>query len=674
MQRTMKRAQPTTLVDKALALATQGLWVFPCNSKTKKPMTQNGFQDAVNDAASVRHLFEWAGEDALIAVKTGADSDILAIDFDFYKGPDAEKMFRHLEETGLLPPTKLVYTRSGGVHLLYRGNGAGYPTLAFRSEAVDVKGDGGYVIWWEAHGQDSTGDYAEAPSALINYLNNYRRSASAESVTELKRQIRDAENFHDCLTRLAARLSAQGHTADEVMAELLECMRSSIASNPEHPRHSRWQKLMANDEKEISRIVNSSEEKYSSKAASTNFAENVDLEKLREVAAKAGFRNATPGGADNEPTVVPVDGFVGWPFEDQGYFAHHDHDLLSQRFVMHPLLCEDESILISAEPKAGKTAIALTCGLHIATGIDLGPSLRVAEPRGVLYFGLEGRRAIRLRIAAWRRKMVELGHDLPEQIPLFVIERSKNLLHEAERQTLANAIAASDIFLQEKYGVSLGAIFIDTYTKAMPGGDQNSVEDTSAVFDVVSRVRENGCTASVAFIHHKSRSGNVRGSTNIEADPDVLTSVSREGNKVVWTLDRARSVEEGAAYHFRLHNYALGVSNQGFSINAPYVEPVDAETPSNETTTAAKRANSAMACIVNMGEGEHDLATIYAALDLEGLAPPLKTRRAKRIDPKSKEMQDFFMELVPERGYVFAGKAVERVLEGGVLAAIRVGL
>lgn len=670
----MHRAKTNTLVDKALALATQGLWVFPCDHNTKRPLTPHGHNDAVNDAASVRQLFGAVGETSLIGVKTGADSDILCIDFDLYKGPEAQAFFDDLSNKGLLPDTKIVYTRGGGVHLLYRGNGSSYPTVAFRSDAVDVKGDGGYIIWWESHGQESVGDFAEAPPALTEYLKSYRKASSAESVSELKRQIRDAENFHDAMTRLAARLSAQGRTAEEIMVELLESMRSSIASNPEHPRHGRWQKLMENSENEISRIVNSGDKKYNSKTASSDFADAADFDRIKDIAAKAGFRNAPSGGGNNEPRVIPVDEFVGWPFADQGYFAHHEHDLLSQRFIMHPLLCEDESVLIAAEPKSGKTAIALTVGLHVACGIDLGTSLRVAEPRGVLYFGLEGKRAIRLRIAAWRRKMAELGHDLPEVIPLFVVERSKNLLHENERQTLANAIAAADKFLQTEYETSLGAIFIDTYTKAMPGGDQNSVEDTSAVFDVVSRVRELNITATVVFIHHKARSGNVRGSTNIEADPDVLTSISREGKKVAWKLDRARSVEEGASYNFVLHNYPLGTSIQGFPINAPFVEALDATTPSTENTNDARKIGETMAVIITLGDGEHQLADVIKLLAQMEKLPPTRVRRGKVVLPRhdTAEMQEFFGNLIPPTGYVYSGKAVERIVNGGLITAINI--
>jgi hypothetical protein len=656
-----------SIVDDALDLAELGLWVFPC-SDNKRPLTTHGFKDAVNEPDKVKKLFEFYGDSAkLIGVKTGKDSDIIALDFDLYKGDQVRAFMDSLIAKQLLPNTRVHATKSGGVHVIYRGNGAGYPNVN-PADGVEVRGDGGYIIWWPAHGEQVVSEgITKAPSELVNYLKSVRRQASEDSIDGLKQKILEAENFHDSLARLAARLSGSGMDRAEVMQELLRVLAGSVAASPSHPRHERWVGLTADHEKELSRIVGTGHEKFNSRAAGEQADGAFDATKLRVAADAFGFRASPNRGREEEareegPRVKTVEDFAGsWPFENEGYFAAHDHDLLSQRFILHPILCEDESILIAAEPKTGKTAIALTVGLHVATGYDLGPSLRVAEPRGVLYFGLEGRRAIRLRIAAWRRKQCELGKVLPDFIPLFVVERSKNLLHEAERQTLANAIKASSLWMEKEHGVSLGLIVIDTYTKAMPGGDQNSVEDTSSVFDVVNRIRELDVTAAVAFIHHKARAGNVRGSTNIEADPDVLTSIYKEGDKIVWNLDRARSVEEGGSYHFRLHNYPLGISSQGFAINAPVAEAIDAMDEGDAGIIDAKRDAQAMTLIIALGAGVHEMKLILDVITQAGLAPKEPARRATRVRFDSKVFQQYIADLIPETGYSFGGKTVDRV-------------
>jgi hypothetical protein len=206
----------------------------------------------------------------------------------------------------------------------------------------------------------------------------------------------------------------------------------------------------------------------------------------------------------------------------------------------------------------------------------------------------------------------------------------------------------------------------------MPGGDQNSVEDTSAVFDVVGRIRELGVEAAIAFIHHKARAGNVRGSTNIEADPDVLTSVAKDGDRVVWSVDRARSIEEGGHYYFRFHNHPLGDNSQGFAVNAPFVEAVDFEAPSNADISGAKRESQALSLIIAMGPGRHLLKDVHDVLTQAGLAPTTTVRRtgSSKLRTDNKRVQEYYAELVPPTGRVFGGNSLEQVVEQGLIVAI----
>jgi hypothetical protein len=627
----------------------------------------------------VRKLFADHGDAAvLIGARMGADAGMFAIDLDLYKGASAGQWYNQLLEQDVLPNTRTHRTMNGGLHLIYTSDE--FPNLN-PHDGVEVRGEGSYIIVPPSPGYTvALEGMVKAPPKLIQVLKGMRKAASQDTVAALKQKILNAENFHDSIARLAARLSGSGHDAATVAGEVLATLRTSLASAPEHPRHTRWLELLENKNNELGRIISTGDTKYNARTASEEMAAAAtgnktngedQYERMKNVAA-AAFR----ARKEEESSVKRVEDFTGWPFEGEGYFAHVNHDLLSQRFVMHPILCEDESILIAAEPKTGKTAVALTVGLHIAAGFDLGTSLRVAEPRGVLYFGLEGRRAIRLRIAAWRAKQRELGKTLPDFIPLFVVERGKNLLHEAERQTLANAIKASSLWMEREHGVSLGAIFIDTYTKAMPGGDQNSVEDTSSVFDVVDRIRKLDVTAAVAFIHHKARAGNVRGSTNIEADPDVLTSISKEGNRVVWNLDRARSVEEGGSYHFILHNYALGDSSQGFAINAPFVEATDAFAPSNSDITAAQEESKALTHIVALGVGQHKLSKVHDMLAEVGLVPTMKVRRAgtkpRAVRWDAKEAQDFYLKLIDVTGHNFAVFNIALIMVGGRIDGLNI--
>jgi len=665
-----------SVIDAAVYWAERGIAVFPC--RNKRPLTKNGFKDAVNDPIEAKKLFEFYSDSAnMVGASMGDPSGMFAIDFDLYKGVEVEEWMQGLVSKGLLPDTRIHRTQRGGIHIFY--NGGELPASSYPTDGVEVRGNGAYVIF--PGGQAGYSILSEtitpAPKALLSYLASIKRAQSTDTVDGLKAKILAAENFHDSIARLAARYSAMGWDQERVTASIIETLKVSIAKEPSHSRHDRWKFLMENEQGEFIRAITTAHKKYNSNAARDEFTDKVDEETLDHMkrVAKSVFNEAPTG---RETHVKSVEDYNGeWPFSTDGYFAHEHRDFQSQRFVMYPILCEEESILIAAEPKTGKTAVALTVGLHVATGRDLGPSLRVHEPRGVLYFGLEGRRAIELRIEAWKRRMGELGEVLPDFIPLFVVERSTNLLHEDQRATLANKIAAAEIWLEKQHGTSLGLIVFDTYTKAMPGGDQNSVEDTSSVFEVVARIRAGGTKASVAFIHHKSRAGNIRGSTNIEADPDVLTSVYKEGDRVIWSLDRARSVEEGSAYHFKFINYHLGLNTQGYKISAPVVVALDVEATTTADIAAAQEVNKAMSLIIALGAGTHKLSEIHKILTDAGLAPiqaSYKRMKAKPSIWSSKIAQEYYEELIPVTGYVFAGASVSRVQEDGIITAVYIRL
>lgn len=136
-------------IKKYADLAKEGLAPLAIKPNDKAPATPHGFKDANKDPEKHR---EWANEcaDYNVAYATGpASGYLLVVDVDVKNG-DATglKSIQSLEkEYGELPPTRKVYTPSGGYHLLYR-----YPEtmkvpsrINFRPR-VDVKAEGGYCV------------------------------------------------------------------------------------------------------------------------------------------------------------------------------------------------------------------------------------------------------------------------------------------------------------------------------------------------------------------------------------------------------------------------------------------------------------------------------------------------------------------------------------------------
>lgn len=153
------------LANCAADLAATGLPVFPCKPD-KAPATPQGFKDAVSDPAAARKLFLSCRAAGLIGAPTGTRSGITVVDVDPAGFPWMGRNLQRLE------PTQINQTRRG-YHLVYRTPDPPIPNSAsLLAHGVDVRGEGGYVIWWPSDGLPirSPGPPAPFPHWIIKAL------------------------------------------------------------------------------------------------------------------------------------------------------------------------------------------------------------------------------------------------------------------------------------------------------------------------------------------------------------------------------------------------------------------------------------------------------------------------------------------------------------------------
>jgi RecA-family ATPase len=200
-----------TPMQAALQLAEEyGVPVFPCGND-KRPHTQHGFKDASTNLETIESFWrQWP--DALIGVPTGIVSKILVVDVD----PDGQEW--HSRNVGQLQCARVHATRRG-YHLLYR-----MPDLEIRNSAstvavgIDVRAEGGYIIWWPAHGYNATGsldELTEPPMWLLRVLTTERpqRAPSKHTSAKIPEGTRN-----DTLFRLAAGFRRAGAGSTELSA------------------------------------------------------------------------------------------------------------------------------------------------------------------------------------------------------------------------------------------------------------------------------------------------------------------------------------------------------------------------------------------------------------------------------------------------------------------------
>src|SRR5437016_3969200 len=143
----MTATSVTRALNDALTLASMRLPCFPC-TLSKRPACPHGFLDASTDPAVLREL--WAKHPGdLVGVATGEASGVDVLDID-PKHQEAVEWCKANQER--FPKTRTPKTRSGGVHLLFR-HAHGLRCSASRiAHGVDVRANGGYIIWWLATG------------------------------------------------------------------------------------------------------------------------------------------------------------------------------------------------------------------------------------------------------------------------------------------------------------------------------------------------------------------------------------------------------------------------------------------------------------------------------------------------------------------------------------------
>ena len=648
------------LIKGALAWAELGIPVFPCGGN-KAPLTKNSFYDAETDPQKVKALFDFYGDRVkMVGARMGADSGLFCMDFDLYKGDEPRAYMEKLMRYGALPDSLTHKTMNGGLHVFYYSDDEWPNTKP--CAGVEVKGEGGYVIVPPSPGYEVYNDMrvTDAPPTLLAALQLAKDVSSASSIDELKFAVIQASDFHDSLRGIAARLSSRGMDPVDVVVELKKILAASVASDENHKRHNRWKALMRDKSQELSRIVKSGYTKYNPTAATERVRE-FGKKEWEDTAAAVGFFQSPEGGKVEriEPKAKEYTD-EEWPFTD-GYFADQDHDLAEQAFTLYPIFAENESVVLFAEPKTGKTALALTTALSIACGLDFG-ELKVASAGPTLYYGLEGARAIRLRVAAWRKKKVEEGVKLPERIPMFVVEGHATFLKEEKRKDEANKIIAANNYSIKNGAGPLKAVYLDTLTKAMSGGDQNSVEDTSHLFELIGLLRSGGVTATIIFVHHKSRQGNARGSTNIEAEPDVLLDVSKKENLVSLRVARARSIEDGQDFLFRLHGVDLGKTKQGHPLAGVYVEPEEAVTGEPHDLHVSQENAKRYSVIIGMGPGRHTTLQVHSELKRHGLeAKAARGGSMTKRQLASSAGKRFFVDLISNTGTQYADYALKLV-------------
>jgi hypothetical protein len=548
-----------TIVDEAIRLSST-FPVFPCKA-SKAPACPLGFKAATSDPSEIRRLFNGSG--ALIGVPTGEASGFDVLDVDPRHGGDEwEKANQHR-----LPETRIHQTMGGGRHWLFRHVEGVHNSASAIAPGIDVRGSGGYVVVppSPSYSVVSDAEIAHWPDWLLAEILPKTRAADPKPAPSSYDPIPSArlEGFvRAVLSRVSSAPEGQKHFILRNQAMIL----GGVAHLGPLSKPDLVRRLM--DALPATALDRKGAEKTAEWGVEMGMQNPLDLPDRPRLNGHAPEEPPPPTSEHEgsepvaEPDINPVEPSLPllW-FEDI-------QPVTDVRDFIQGVLLEQTAAVVYGESNAGKTFFATDMALHVAAGFPWNE--RRVEQGAVVYCALEGGIGFRNRVYAWK-----LNHGLDDKtIPFASIPSSINLLHpDADTPKLISSVN----FAAKRLEMPVKLIVVDTLSRAMAGGDENSPEDMGALVVNMDRIRaETG--AMVMFIHHsgKDAAKGARGHSLLRAaiDTEIEVVADPEGDKKSATVVKQRDLSKGSVFTFSLQVVEIGRNRHGEAVTSCTVTPL----------------------------------------------------------------------------------------------------
>lgn len=217
---------------------------------------------------------------------------------------------------------------------------------------------------------------------------------------------------------------------------------------------------------------------------------------------------------------------------------------------------DQESMVVTyGESNSGKTHVVLDQALAIAAGRQWAG--KKVKQGLVVYVAAEGGRGVRRRVMAHR-----LFRPEHKDLPFGLVAWPINLMNaQADTKALVAHVKA----LEAQTGQKCVMVVIDTLSRALAGGDENSSSDMGAFVKRCDEIRF-ATGAALHVIHHagKNTAKGARGHSLLRAAVD--TEIEIENNAI--TSRKQRDMEGSAELRFDYTPVLLGVRADGSEVRS----------------------------------------------------------------------------------------------------------
>jgi hypothetical protein len=232
-------------------------------------------------------------------------------------------------------------------------------------------------------------------------------------------------------------------------------------------------------------------------------------------------------------------------------------------WLIHKFLGAGEASALYGKPGDGKSVLAEDLGLHVAAGRKWHG--REVKQGAVLLVALERRKLVERRAIAFRKK-----HNLTG-LPFAIVGGVYDFRDARTAEWLAEVVGE----VEEATGQPVVLIILDTLSRALCGGDENSPKDMGAIVNATSILQER-TKAHVLWVHHMPLDGGerLRGHGALLGALDTTVHVTKAGTVRTATVAKANDSEEGERIAFTLDSVVIGRDGET-DTTAPIVVPVE---------------------------------------------------------------------------------------------------
>lgn len=271
-------------------------------------------------------------------------------------------------------------------------------------------------------------------------------------------------------------------------------------------------------------------------------------------AANVTHLRQRPRSEDQTPRQHPLT-------NDLIFFDNIEPVTVANDFVEGLLITHGMSV-IYGEANSGKTFFATDLALHVACGWPWNG--REITRGAVLYCALEGAHGITNRVAAFKQ------YHAITSLPFAILPVAVDMLNSGA--DVAGVLQAIEK-IEQTTGLAVSLTVIDTLSRAMAGGNENSPDDMGEIVRNGTRIQQQGNT-HVAWVHHtgKDDSKGARGHSLLRAATDTEIEILAEGSSHTARVTKQRDLECSGEFHFGLKVVELGTNHRGKPITSCIVD------------------------------------------------------------------------------------------------------